>query len=70
MVDKKTLDAEFDLLLKRVDQYWIGENGTFWESISQAARSDIVISNSPAFIEQVTKGLGLDIQFVKPQRFL
>jgi len=63
---ENTLNVEFDPLLKEVDEYWIGEKRTFWKSIMNAASSDIVISNSPAFVKQVTKGLNLDIQFVKP----
>lgn len=60
------LNSEFDQILKKVDRYWIGEKETFWDSLIEAATSDIIISNSPAFIKDTTKGLGLNIQFVKP----
>ena len=61
-----SLEAEFSPLLDQVTGYWIGEEGTFWESLIQAASSDIIISNSPAFFRDTTKGLGLNIKYIKP----
>lgn len=63
---ENALNSEFDQILKKVDRHWIGERETFWDSLIEAATSDIIISNSPAFIKDTTKGLGLNIKFVKP----
>jgi hypothetical protein len=63
---ENTLNAEFGKILTEVDRHWIGERETFWDSLIEAASSDIIISNSPAFIKYTTKGLGLNIKFVKP----
>ena len=63
---ENTLNAEFDEILPEVDRHWIGERETFWDSLIEAATSDIIISNSPAFIRDTTRGLGLNIKFVKP----
>ncbi|MDA9230795.1 hypothetical protein OAI46_04525 [Alphaproteobacteria bacterium] len=63
---ERHLEKEFDTLLPLVNSHWIGERGTFWESLIQAASSDIVISKSPAFIKRITMGLDFDIQYVRP----